>query len=393
MTKTGGSILLLLAISGVLSSDLVRKETSICKPEGNILDLSHRRLKQIPSCEDLDTSDGNTTTIIDLGNNHITVFEYVPIIKKFLNIYSLYLPNNKIKSLNSSVEILTTKLRILDLGRNMIEHIEEGALNNFKQLQRLYLHDNRIKDLPEDIFLHLDKLILIDMRNNKLPILKYDWFSGLRLLEKLDLYNNDIETLDPESFEWQPSLCELNLSRNKLQIMPPFLKCKMGSKICYVDFTHNPTYCWCRNVIYNNKCNIHSPCGQSFVYSHVPFCKKLEVIIVHSLDGIRCEASGVPPPTGTKIVSENTRNMDMKDTGITTTTHLSKWSCTASNYFGKISASFNFSHYKGLFDTKPLNDTENLKSVLAVALAMISVLNSMLLCSLVTALMYEYSLL
>ena len=68
-------------------------------------------------------------------------------------------------------------------------------------------------------------------------------------------------------------------------MMPPFLKCEIESKRCHVDFTHNPTYCWCKNVIYNNKCNIHvhSPCSQNFAYSNVPVCKKLKLKIVHSL--------------------------------------------------------------------------------------------------------------
>ena len=230
---------------------------------------------------------------------------------------------------------------------------------------------------------------MIDLTNNKLPTLKYDWFSELPLLEKLKLSNNAIENLVPESFEWQPSLCELNVSRNELKIMPPFLKCEMERKICFVDFTHNPTYCSCRNVIYNNKCNIHSTCGQSFVYSDVPVCEKLELKIVNTLDGIRCEASGVPPPTGSEIFSRNTRNEDIKDT---TTSHLSKWSCSASNYFGKISVSLNLSHYRRLFDTEAVNDTENLKSVLSLVLAVISFVNSMLLCSLVTALICEHSI-
>ena len=100
--------MLLSAVSGVLSLDEERNETSICKLEGNALDLSHKRLKQIPSCEDLEILDRNTITKIDLGTNNITEFEYAPLIKKVLNVSSLYLPNNKIKFLNSSAEILTT---------------------------------------------------------------------------------------------------------------------------------------------------------------------------------------------------------------------------------------------------------------------------------------------
>ena len=365
MIRTGISVLLLLAVSGAISLGEERNETLICKLERDILDMSHRRLKQIPSCEELDILDRNIITKIDLGNNNITVFEYVPLMKKFPNIESLYLPNNKIKFLNSSEEILKTKVKTLDLGKNMIEHVEAGALNNIKLLQHLYLNHNRIKHLPKDVFHQLDQLTMIDLRNNKLPTLKYNWFSGLLNLEKLYLSNNDIENLDQESFEWQPSLCELNVSRNKLKMMPPFLKCERESNSCFVDFTHNPTYCSCRNVIYKNKCNVHSQCGQSFVYSDVPVCKKLDVKIVPSLDGIRCQVSGVPPPTGSEIFSRNTRNEDIKDT---TTSHLSKWSCSASNYFGKVSVSLNLSHCRNSDGDKPpdVNYVNVVKTVLYV---------------------------
>ena len=255
------------------------------------------------------------TTKLDLGNNNITVIEYT-IVKTFPNISTLYLPYNKIKSLNKSDEVITTKIKILDLGRNIIEHVEEGALNNFKQLQHLYLHHNRIKDLPEDVFHQMDELTMIDLRNNKLQTLKYDWFSGLRLLQKLDLSNNAIENLDPQSFEWQPSLCELYLSKNMLQMMPPLLKCERKS--CKVDFTNNPTYCWCRNMIYNNKCEIYSQCGEiklNFLwalndYFKLPTCKPLTLNIFYNGSTgratVTCEALG-NLPRGMEIIVGNER--------------------------------------------------------------------------------------
>ena len=318
MGVTGISFLILLKICVVLSSYEIRNGTSICKPKGNLLDLSYKRLNKIPSCEEeLNISYSNMATKLDLGNNNISVIEYT-IIKTFPNISTLYLPYNKIKSLNKSDEVIITKIKILDLGRNIIEHVEEGALNNFKQLQHLYLHHNRIKDLPEDIFLHLDHLTMIDLRNNKLPTLKYNWFSGLLRLQKLELSHNSIEKLDPQSFEWQPSLCKLNVSGNKLKMMPPLLKCERKSESCNVDFTQNPTYCWCRNVIYNNKCEIYSQCGEIKLnffwafndYSKLPTCKPMTLNIFYNGSTERatvtCEALG-NLPRGMEIIVGNER--------------------------------------------------------------------------------------
>ena len=62
-------------------------------------------------------------------------------------------------------------------------------------------------------------------------------------------------------------------------MMPPLLKCEIKPECCNVDFTQDPTYYWCRNVVYNKKCKIHSQCGQSTsssVYFSIPGCKKLE---------------------------------------------------------------------------------------------------------------------
>ena len=233
-------LLISLAISCVSSLDKIRNESFICKPEGNILDLSSQKLETIPACEDLDVLDGKMTTKLDLGNNNIIVFDYALIINKFPNISSIYLSNNKIKSLISSDEIITTKVKILDLGWNMIEDVEDGALNNFKQLQQLYLNQNRIKNLPIDVFLELGQLTMIDLTNNKLPILKYNWFSRLKYLEELKLSNNAIEILQPESFKWQTSLCMLDVSRNLIVKIPPLLRCEVKVDECLILLTTQP---------------------------------------------------------------------------------------------------------------------------------------------------------
>ena len=271
-------IFILLIFSGVVNSEIVKHEKLACKPNGNILDLSDSRLRYMPSCKDFSMSGQNIKTL-ELRDNDITSFQYVQLIEKFPNILYIYLPGNKINSLDEAGN-LTTKVQILDLGWNIIDKIHPNAFESFKHLQKLYLNNNRIKHLSIDVFKSLSKLNVLYLSNNKLLTLDYNLFSPLKVLNELSLSNNTIQDLDPLNFEWQPSLCKLNISKNQLVRIPPLLRCGMKKDECYIDFTNNPTYCFCRNEIYTSKCKVYSYCGDrkfNFVwaskdYSKLPTC-------------------------------------------------------------------------------------------------------------------------
>ena len=232
----------------------------------------------MPSCKDFNVSGQNIKTL-ELMNNYITSFQYVQLIEKFPNVLYIYLPGNQINSLDEAGN-MTTKVQILDLGWKIIDKVHPNASESFKHLQKLYLNDNRIKHLSVDVFKSLSRLNVLYLSNNKLLTLDYNLFSPLQVLKELHISNNTIQDLNPLIFEWQPSLCKLNMSGNQLVRIPPLLRCGMKKDECYIDFTNNPTYCFCRNEIYTSKCKVYSYCGDrtlNFVwtskdYSELPTC-------------------------------------------------------------------------------------------------------------------------
>ena len=107
-------IFILVIFSGVVNSEILKHKKPECEPNGNILDLSDSRLRDIPSCKDFNKS-GQNIKILELRDNYITSFQYVQLIEKFPNILYIYLPGNRINSLEEAGN-LTTKVQILDLG-------------------------------------------------------------------------------------------------------------------------------------------------------------------------------------------------------------------------------------------------------------------------------------
>ena len=278
-TEAGLIVIFMLVIfSGVVNSEIVKHEKSACEPNGNTLDLSDSRLRDMPSCKDFNMSGLNIKTL-ELRDNYITSFQYIQFIEKFPNVLYIYLPGNQINSLDEAGS-LTTKVQILDLGWNIIDKIHPNAFESFKHLQKLYLNNNRIKHLSVDVFKSLSRLNVLYLSNNKLLTLDYNLFSSMKGLKELYISNNTIQDLDLLNFEWQPSLCKLNISQNQLVRIPPLLRCEVKKDECYIDFTNNPTYCLCRNEIYRSKCKVYSYCGDrkfNFVwaskdYSELPTC-------------------------------------------------------------------------------------------------------------------------
>ena len=295
----------------ICSNAVTSVKESTCEPYGNRMDLSGSNLHEFPSCKEFNMSHTNIE-ILDLGNNNITLFEYAPIISKFPNITILFLPYNKIKYLREA-ENFTNNVKILDLGRNIIDEIHPRAFDSFKHLNKLYLNSNKIKKLSVDVFKSLLELKILHLSNNNLLTLDYNLFSPLKGLKELYISNNTIQDLDPVNFQWQPSLCKLNMSGNRLVRIPPLLRCGMKKNECYIDFTNNPTYCFCRNEIYTSKCRVFSHCGELLLtyYSKIPICKPIRLNIFYNGSSERafvgCEASGNPQPDGMELIVGNER--------------------------------------------------------------------------------------
>ncbi|GLV42569.1 uncharacterized protein CBL_03308 [Carabus blaptoides fortunei] len=139
-------------------------------------------------------------------------FKDIPLVNR------TYIKRNKITTIGSDV-FCGTNISTLDLSRNIIATIEDGAFACMKKLAELYLSGNRLTtfdaakvlgDSSSIKILNLDKNLLTTV--SPLPTL-----SNLRTLS---FERNAISRIESRSFIKLPELEELHLPFNKLKSIP-----------------------------------------------------------------------------------------------------------------------------------------------------------------------------
>lgn len=110
-----------------------------------------------------------------------------------------------------------SKLRILILAFNKIEHIAGDAFADLVSLESLSLAYNRIKFFWESIFAPLTALKMLSLESNEIQNLQPKIFRSHKNLEGLRLSNNEIMTLDGSIFETLMRLKYIYLNDNKLE--------------------------------------------------------------------------------------------------------------------------------------------------------------------------------
>ncbi|XP_006008443.3 protein ELFN1 [Latimeria chalumnae] len=135
-------------------------------------------------------------------------------------IVDLRLNENKIKSVHYNSLIRFGNLTYLNLTKNDISYIEDGAFSAQFNLQVLQMGYNRLRNLTEGIL------------------------RGLIKLEYLYLQANLIETVTPNAFWECPNIVNIDLSMNRIQRLDSgtfsFL-----SKLSNCELYSNPFYCSC----------------------------------------------------------------------------------------------------------------------------------------------------
>ncbi|NXI40750.1 TLR21 protein, partial [Galbula dea] len=85
---------------------------------------------------------------------------------------------------------LTSKITVLNLANNRIQHIRSQDLQQAVNLSALLLQSNAISSIDKDSFWSLGKLELLNLSNNNLSHLSPVWFEHLSSLQQLDLQGN-----------------------------------------------------------------------------------------------------------------------------------------------------------------------------------------------------------
>ncbi|XP_041133007.1 protein ELFN1-like [Polyodon spathula] len=135
-------------------------------------------------------------------------------------IVDLRLDENKIKSVHYSSLSRFGNLTFLNLTKNEISYIEDGAFSAQFNLQTLQLGFNKLRNLTEGIL------------------------RGLSKLEYLYLQANLIETVTPNAFGECPNIENIDLSMNRIQQLDSMTFVGL-SKLTTCQLYTNPFYCSC----------------------------------------------------------------------------------------------------------------------------------------------------
>ncbi|KAK3105642.1 hypothetical protein FSP39_002507 [Pinctada imbricata] len=143
---------------------------------------------------------------------------------------------NHIDSIQEKSFRTLVRLRILNLSFNKLRTLPATVFNNLISLHTLSLQGNRFQDLPGLLFKDLLGLTTLDISKNNLKFLRNDLFEGLISLKNLDLRDNNIEAYET-LFDSCPTckflfcIQELNLTGNAISDISFIINCTFLIKL------------------------------------------------------------------------------------------------------------------------------------------------------------------
>nr|QJQ31007.1 toll-3 [Scylla paramamosain]QVX27328.1 toll-like receptor 3 [Scylla paramamosain] len=151
---------------------------------------------------------------LDLGENHITSLDNMPV-KGLQFLYGLRLVNNRIAG-NISKETFSDipSLKILNLAKNSITHIESGTFDNHPNLQAVRLDANKLTSI-HNLFEKLPNLVWLNVSDNNIEVFDYHFIPVS--LQWLDLHKNRISELGNYLDRQDLNLQTLDASFNTLE--------------------------------------------------------------------------------------------------------------------------------------------------------------------------------
>ncbi|KAI7905248.1 uncharacterized protein BX663DRAFT_502235 [Cokeromyces recurvatus] len=183
------------------------------------LNLSNKQLSELPTKILTSPSNNDIPGTILLDHNAFNVFpSSLNLISNF--IVHIDLEYNRIMSFNFSIQGTTyPHLKTLNLANNRLKTIECSVESSFPKLEELILNHNLITALPEDLLSKaLPSLKKLLMSSNRLSNITERCFK--QGLEVLDLSNNDIGFLPPGLSQIE-SLQELVVFGNRFRVPRP----------------------------------------------------------------------------------------------------------------------------------------------------------------------------
>uniref|UniRef100_A0A3Q0QQR8 Extracellular leucine rich repeat and fibronectin type III domain containing 1 n=1 Tax=Amphilophus citrinellus TaxID=61819 RepID=A0A3Q0QQR8_AMPCI len=131
------------------------------------------------------------STIVDLrlNENKIRAVHYSSL-SRFSNLTYLNLTKNDISYVEDGAFSAQFNLQVLQMGFNKLRNLTEGMLRGLGKLQYLYLQANLIETVTPNTFWECPNIENIDLSMNRIQLLDGSLFSGLAKLTTCELYTN-----------------------------------------------------------------------------------------------------------------------------------------------------------------------------------------------------------
>lgn len=155
---------------------------------------------------------------LHLSNNRIK--SIMAAFTVYQNLEYLDMAHNQLVKLGKNNFFEQSKLKILNLNRNMISSLKNNTFVGLESLKELRLDENILLDLQPNVFHPLSSLEVLDLSQNRISSISPAAFSGLRSLKKLLLRDNKLTQIPTDAFLKILSLQSLDVGLNSFQVIP-----------------------------------------------------------------------------------------------------------------------------------------------------------------------------
>ncbi|XP_021413457.1 protein ELFN1 [Oncorhynchus mykiss] len=142
-----------------------------------------------PPYEAIPTHINSTIVDLRLNENKIKSIHFSAL-SRFANLTYLNLTKNEINYIDDGAFSAQFNLQVLQLGFNKLRNLTEGILRGLGKLQYLYLQANLIETVTPNAFLECYSLENIDLSMNRIQQLDGTTFTSLTKLTTCELYTN-----------------------------------------------------------------------------------------------------------------------------------------------------------------------------------------------------------
>ncbi|EFB16454.1 hypothetical protein PANDA_013392, partial [Ailuropoda melanoleuca] len=142
-----------------------------------------------PPYEAIPQQINNTIVDLRLNENRIRSVQFASL-SRFGNLTYLNLTKNEIAYIEDGAFSGQFNLQVLQLGYNRLRNLTEGVLRGLGKLEYLYLQANLIEVVTPSAFWECPNIVNIDLSMNRIQRLHSATFAGLAKLSVCELYSN-----------------------------------------------------------------------------------------------------------------------------------------------------------------------------------------------------------